>query len=77
MKTRNTSKYDVDGIPPLKESIPLALQHLLAMIVGNMVPAILIANVVGLNQGQATMLIQGSMLARFSNVFTVISNTFI
>lgn len=63
MKTRNTSKYDVDGIPPLKESIPLALQHLLAMIVGNMVPAILIANVVGLNQGQATMLIQGSMLA--------------
>jgi uracil-xanthine permease len=63
MKVNNTSKYDLDGIPPLKEAVPLALQHLLAMIVGNMVPAILIANVVGLNQTQSTMLIQGSMLA--------------
>lgn len=63
MNTKNTSKYDLDGIPPLKEAVPLALQHLLAMIVGNMVPAILIANVVGLDQEKATMLIQGSMLA--------------
>ena len=38
----NTSKFDIDGIPPFKESLPLGLQHLLAMIVGNMVPAILI-----------------------------------
>lgn len=58
----NTSKFDIDGIPPLKESVPLGLQHLLAMIVGNMVPAILIAGIVGLSGSMSTMLIQGSML---------------
>ncbi|WP_406243487.1 uracil-xanthine permease family protein [Tissierella carlieri] len=58
----NTSKFDIDGIPPLREAVPLGLQHLLAMIVGNMVPAILIAGIVGLSGSMATMLIQGSML---------------
>ena len=63
MKNKSTSKFDLDGVPPVKEALPLGLQHVLAMVVGNMVPAILIAHVVGLSQGQATMLIQGSMLA--------------
>lgn len=62
MKKRNTSKFDVDGIPPLREALPLGLQHLMAMIVGNMVPAILISNIVGLDQQKSTMLIQGAML---------------
>lgn len=61
--TGNMAKFELDGIPPLREAFPLGMQHLLAMIVGNMVPAILIANIVGLSQGQSTMLIQGSMLA--------------
>lgn len=59
----NTSKFHVDGVPPLREAVPLGLQHVFAMIVANMVPAILIANVVGLSQSMSTMLIQGSMLA--------------
>lgn len=62
-KKKNISKFHVDGIPPLKESIPLGLQHVFAMIVANMVPAILIANVAGLSQEMSTMLIQGSVLA--------------
>lgn len=59
----NTSKFHVDGVPPLKEALPLGLQHVFSMIVANIVPAILIANIAGLSQDMATMLIQGSMLA--------------
>lgn len=62
MKERNTSKFHVDGKPPLREALPLGLQHLMAMIVGNMVPAILISSIVGLDQSMSTMLIQGAML---------------
>ena len=30
--------YDLDGRPPLKLAIPLGLQHVLAMFVGNLTP---------------------------------------
>lgn len=63
MVDNSKSKFHVDGVPPLGEAVPLGLQHVFAMIVANMVPAILIANVVGLSQEMATMLIQGAMLA--------------
>lgn len=63
MSERNTSKFHVDGIPPLKEAFPLGLQHVFAMVVANMVPAILIANVAGLSQEHSTMLIQASIIA--------------
>ena len=59
----NTSKFHLDGKPPLREAIPLGMQHLLAMIVGNMVPAILISNILGLSKEMSIMLLQGAMLA--------------
>ena len=34
--------YDLDGRPPLKLAIPLGLQHVLAMFVGNLTPILLI-----------------------------------
>lgn len=54
--------YDVDGKPPLKESIPLGLQHVLAMFVGNVTVPIIIAGVLGLTIGEKTFLIQCAML---------------
>ncbi len=37
---KNTaSPYELDGRPPLKVAIPLGLQHVLAMFVGNLTPA--------------------------------------
>lgn len=45
------------------EMIPLALQHIFAMIAGNIFPAILIASTLKLTTEESTMLIQGSMLA--------------
>ena len=38
------------GIPPLGTSLSLALQHLVAMIVGCVTPPIIIAGAIGLSQ---------------------------
>lgn len=56
------SKFELDGRPPLGEAIPLGLQHVLAMFVGNIVPMILVAGVANLNASEANMLLQCSMI---------------
>lgn len=61
-QTRNTSKFDLNGVPPLKEAIPLGLQHVLAMFVGNIVPMILVAKNANLSPEQGNMLLQCSMI---------------
>lgn len=45
MKTKNekASVFELNGIPSLKEAFPLALQHVVAMIVGCVTPAIIIS----------------------------------
>lgn len=60
--THSTSKFELDGRPPLKEAIPLGLQHVLAMFVGNIVPMILVATVAGLTPEEGNMLLQCCML---------------
>ena len=35
---KTATPYDLDGRPPLKIAIPLGLQHVLAMFVGNLTP---------------------------------------
>lgn len=42
-----TSPYDLEGRIPLKQAIPLGLQHVLAMFVGNLTPLILITGGAG------------------------------
>lgn len=44
MREKNNSLFDLDGQPSLQRSFPIALQHLLAMIVGNTLPALVLAN---------------------------------
>lgn len=60
-KTVSTSKYDIDGKPPLKEAIPLGIQHVLAMFAGNVTVPIVIATTLGLATGELTFLIQCAM----------------
>ena len=63
MKTRNhEALFRLDGIPPLGTSLSLALQHLVAMIVGCVTPAIIIANAIGLPQQDRVLLIQASLV---------------
>ncbi|WP_207640831.1 uracil-xanthine permease family protein [Desulfitibacter alkalitolerans] len=54
--------YDVDDKPPLKEAVPLGLQHVLAMFAGNVTVPIIIAGVLGLTVGERAFLIQCAML---------------
>lgn len=53
--------YQLDGIPPVKTAIPLGLQHVLAMFVGNITPIILISNALKLPVEQKAFLIQCAM----------------
>ena len=50
------------GIPPLGASVSLALQHLVAMIVGCVTPPIIIAGAVGLSPADQVLLIQASLV---------------
>lgn len=65
MKQCNYSRealFQLNGIPPLGMSISLALQHLVAMIVGCVTQAIIIANALGLPQSERVLLIQVSLV---------------
>ena len=44
--------FSLDGTPHLSEAFPLALQHVVAMIVGCVTPAIIVAGVAKLNHGR-------------------------
>jgi len=56
------SIFEMGGVPPLKKVVPLGMQHVVAAIVGVVTPALLVANVCGLNDNDKTILIQASLL---------------
>lgn len=75
---KNTvTPYDLDGRPPLKLAIPLGLQHVLAMFVGNLTPLLIITAACGIEPGgelqvallQNAMLIAG--IVTLVQVFTI------
>lgn len=62
MTKKNRSKFDLDGIPPIREALPLGLQHVIAMFVPNLVPMILVSKAANLSSFETTLLIQCAML---------------
>ena len=75
---KNTvTPYDLDGRPPLKLAIPLGLQHVLAMFVGNLTPLLIITAACGIEAGgelqvallQNAMLVAG--IVTLVQVFTI------
>lgn len=62
--------YQLDGRPKLTEAIPLGLQHILAMFVGNVTPLIIISNVLSLDASTKASLIQCAMFV--SGIVTLI-----
>ena len=54
--------FHFHGRPPLGASVSLALQHLVAMIVGCVTPPIIIAGAIGLSQADRVLLIQASLV---------------
>lgn len=61
-KAVNTSKFDVDGVPPLQEAIPLGLQHIFAMFASNIAVPMIIAGIVGITGADLTVLVQSAMI---------------
>ena len=61
-KERSTSVFDLNGVPSLDRAMPLAFQHLLVMIVGNVTPALIVAGATGLGASDTTLLVQASFL---------------
>lgn len=55
------SIYELEGRVPLKKAIPLGLQHVLAMFVGNVSPLIIVCGMLQMPQDQKVMLIQNAM----------------
>ena len=60
--SKSTSVFDIDGKPSIGKALPLSLQHVLAMVVGNITPCIMIAGIVGLSDADRTILVQSGLL---------------
>ncbi len=59
-----SSPYEFEGRIPLKQAVPLGLQHVLAMFVGNLTPVMIISGACGIAAGSALQisLLQNAML---------------
>ena len=62
LECRREALFQYRGLPPVGMAVSMALQHLVAMIVGCVTPAIIIANVAGLAHDQRVLLIQASLI---------------
>ncbi len=58
---KGRSTHDVNAMPPLGRAIPLGLQHVLAMFVGNVTVPIIIAGAADLPADQTAFMIQAAM----------------
>ncbi len=75
MKNKNRqygSVFELNGIPRFSQLLPLSLQHLVAMIVGCVTPALIVSGVAGLNQSDRVILVQASLvIAAISTIVQV------
>lgn len=63
IKTKSFAKVtELNGMPRFLEALPLAVQHVVAMIVGCVTPAIILAGVTGLRASEQIILIQSALL---------------
>ena len=56
-----SSIYELDGRVPLRQAIPLGIQHVLAMFLGNISPLLIICGMLQMDSEIKTTLIQNSM----------------
>lgn len=69
------SIFELSGRPPLSKALPLAVQHVVAMIVGCVTPALILSRVAGLSSRDSIILVQGALviaaLATFLQLFPI------
>lgn len=72
---KRASLFELDGVPSFGQAFPLSLQHVVAMIVGCVTPAIIIAGVSGLSDSDSVILIQSALviagLSTFLQLFPI------
>lgn len=56
------SAYGLNDMPPVAKAVPLALQHLLAMFVGNATPPLIVATAIGMATDEVTLMVQLAMV---------------
>lgn len=66
---KNASLFELDGVPSFGQAFPLSLQHVVAMIVGCVTPAIIIAGVSGLSDSDSVILIQSALVVAGLSTF--------
>ncbi len=64
MQTKHTTEelFKLNGKPSWGQAFPMAMQHVLAMLVGNITPPMLIAGTLGLSGEEKILLMQAAML---------------
>ena len=60
-KQMDKALFDFYGKPSIGQALPLAIQHVLAMIVGCVTPSIIVAGVAGISQEDSVILIQAAL----------------
>lgn len=68
-KQTQASLFDLDGIPAAGQAVPMALQHLLAMIVGCVTPAIILSGISELSNQDSVILIQSALICSALTTF--------
>lgn len=61
-RSLNNELFRLNGNPTLGQAFPQALQHVLAMLIGNITPPIIIANAIGLPEADKILLTQAAMI---------------
>lgn len=71
--------FKINGRPSPSQALPLALQHVVAMIVGCVTPAIIVSGVAGLKPADSIILIQAALvmsaLTTFFQLFPIVRNS--
>lgn len=62
VKTKNSALYTREGMPPLGKAIPMALQHVVAMVVGCITMPMMIAGTAGVSPADQIIMVQASLL---------------
>ena len=60
--TKSGSVFQYEGVPPLGQTVPLGMQHVVAAVVGIVTPAIMVSGTCGITGADQTLLIQVSLL---------------
>lgn len=61
VKKEHASVFELNGAPSFGQALPLAMQHVVAMIVGCVTPSIIVAGVAGISAQDRVILIQAAL----------------